>query len=92
MSFDMFSQNCRIENEEPWFQKPANLFCNTNIIPYGQHVGGKRINTVTRFILSIGLLMYVTKNKYWSKFIVLGLILILIYYLYMGVSDADAIF
>lgn len=86
MSFDMFSQNCRIENEEPWFQKPANLFCSTNIIPYGKHVGGKRINTVTRFIIAVGLVMWVSKNKYWSKFIVLGLILILIYYLHSKIK------
>jgi hypothetical protein len=83
----MFSQNCRFENEEPWFQKPRNLLCDTDIIPRSRHIGGKRINTVTRFIIAVGLMLWVAKNKYWAKFIVLGLILILIYHLYSKIQN-----
>ncbi len=72
---------CQGEGQSFWLEDPAKLFCDLSPIPKGSIKSGERLNSISRFIVYMSVVMYFSGYKYWSQFLILGLLFIILIYL-----------
>ena len=66
--------------ERFWLEEPISLFRNTSLVPQCGMTTGARLNALTRLILIITLILYLSKFGRWWLFLLLGLLLIIVLY------------
>ena len=63
-----------------WLTNPIRLFDDINVIPSENQPYADRLNTLTRMILLIFIVLYIFKIKGSSQFLIFGIVLIIILY------------
>jgi hypothetical protein len=53
-------------------EDPAKLFCDLSPIPRGSIKSGERLNSISRFIIYMSVVMYFSGYKYATHFLILG--------------------
>ncbi len=61
-----------------WFENPSVLFQNWNLIPQVHMDNTERLNTYTRLLLSMTLVLYALKLPVWWMFLILGIFVIIV--------------
>lgn len=61
-----------------WLQKPCALFENLEILPCGDMSKEEKLNALTRLIILISLVLFVSEVKWWLQFLVLGIVFVII--------------
>ena len=81
----MSEQNCPLGDkccgETFWLKKPSSLFCSVSPIPHGSLASGERLNSLTRFIIYVSIVMMISNYKYTKAFFVLSILFIVLIYL-----------
>ncbi len=65
-----------------WLEHPANLLCDYTVLPLENMSPGTKLNTLTRLVVFLALLLHVTDSKYTLWFLALSLVCILCLYYY----------
>ncbi len=72
---------CQGEGETFWLKNPSSLFCSVSPIPHGSLASGERLNSLTRFVIYISIVMMISNYKYTKAFLVLSILFIILIYL-----------
>jgi len=73
-----FKECCNDNFQKFWIENPTHLFCSLNPIPpNGNITSPTRLNSITRLVLYITGIMYVSKFKHWNIFLCLGLFFVI---------------
>ena len=68
------------DKEEFWIKNPTNLFCSLNPFVHTDKYSPKHLNSVSRLILYISLILYFINYKYWYIFLLLSLLFVILLY------------
>jgi hypothetical protein len=80
---------CQGEGESFWLKDPSKLFCSFSPIPHGSLASGERLNSLTRFVIYIAIIMLISKYKYTKPFLVLSIMFIILIYLTSTKSERE---
>jgi len=72
---------CQGEGEVFWLNDPQKLFCSYSPIPHGNLASGERLNSLTRFVIYLSILMLCSGYKHARAFFILGIMFIILIYI-----------
>lgn len=72
---------CQGEGEVFWLNDPQKLFCSYSPIPHGNLASGERLNSLTRFVIYLSVLMLCSGYKHTRAFFILGIMFIILIYI-----------
>lgn len=70
-----------------WVEKPGNLFARSNLLPNPGDTFGEKLNALTRLLIVIVIVLVVLKWKYWNIILIVGIFLIIFFYLLKSEPD-----
>lgn len=70
-----------VHPERFWLEEPKDLFRRFTILPCHQDTFEEKLNTVTRLIIIITIVMYLLKWKHWFTFLIIALCVLVAIYL-----------
>ena len=73
-----------------WLSKPSEIL-KLEILPTSDMSTGQKLNALTRLILLITIILLIVwyKESHWWKFLICGMLIVLILYLSMRSSDKE---
>lgn len=72
--------------ERFWLEEPRDLIAKANVLPSHRDSFEEKLNSVTRLIIVITIIMAILNWRHWQIFLVLSLILLVMVYLNRGPS------
>jgi hypothetical protein len=80
---------CQGEGEEFWLNDPQKLFCSYSPIPHGNLASGERLNSLTRFIIYLSIVMLCSGYKHARAFFILGIMFIILIYITSSKNEKE---
>jgi hypothetical protein len=80
---------CQGEGEEFWLNDPQKLFCSYSPIPHGNLASGERLNSLTRFVIYLSILMLCSGYKHTRAFFILGIMFIILIYITSSKNEKE---
>ena len=68
-------------DETFWLEDPRDLLARFDIFPRPEDTWERKLNTITRLIIIITIILILAKWKYWLTFLLIGLVLVIFVYL-----------
>ena len=70
-----------------WAHQPSNLISSATVIPNREMCDEELLNTITRLVIVIALVLVLFRVNRWWLFLILGLLLVVILWYTMGKRD-----
>jgi hypothetical protein len=70
-----------------WIEKPSNLVAKLNLLPEVGDTFGEKLNALTRLLVVIVIVLVLLKWKYWNIILIVGIFLIIFFYLLKSEPD-----
>lgn len=67
--------------EKFWLEEPRDIVARISLLPNPNDTWEQKLNAITRLIFVVAIILFLLKWKYWSVFLVLGLVFIVFIYL-----------
>jgi hypothetical protein len=80
---------CQGEGEVFWLNDPQKLFCSYSPIPHGNLASGERLNSLTRFVIYLSILMLCSGYTHARAFFILGIMFIILIYITSTKSEKE---
>lgn len=76
-----------MSHERVWIERPLDLFGSISLLPKKDSDFRQRLNTLTRLLIVVCIVLAVVKWKYWYVVLIAGLLVI--FHAYLTVEDCD---